>query len=240
MEYANIPLALFAGLFSILSPCVLPLVPVVLGTALSEHKLGPLVLAAGLSISFSVIGSFVATIGYSIGLDGEFFKTVGAVLLVAAGLVLTLPRLQLKLALAAGPLSNWTEQRFGNAQTTGLRGQFCVGLLLGAVWSPCVGPTLGAASVLAAQGRNLGLVALTMFAFGIGSAIPLIALGLVSREVTIHWRDRLLSTGKTGKAFLGSVLMISGVLVLFRLDNVLETWFLRVAPQFLIDLSGRY
>ena len=92
MEYANLPLALFAGLFSILSPCVLPLAPIVLGAAGSEHRLGPLALAAGLATSFTAIGLFVATIGYSIGLDGEFFKMTGAVLLVAAGFALALPR----------------------------------------------------------------------------------------------------------------------------------------------------
>ena len=178
MEYASIPLALFAGLFSILSPCVLPLVPIVLGTAVSEHRWGALALAAGLATSFTAIGLFVAAIGYSIGLDGEFFKMTGAVLLLAAGSALALPRFQIQLALAATPLAVWTERRFGEMATAGLRGQFGVGLLLGAVWSPCVGPTLGAASVLAAQGRSLGLVALTMLSFGFGSALPLIVLGL--------------------------------------------------------------
>ncbi len=240
MDYANIPLALFAGLFSILSPCVLPLAPIVLGTAVSEHRLGPLALAAGLATSFTAIGLFVASIGYSIGLDGEFFKVTGAVLLVAAGFALALPRLQIQLALAAAPLGNWTERKFGTVATGGLRGQFGVGVLLGAVWSPCVGPTLGAASVLAAQGRSLGLVAFTMLSFGVGSAIPLIALGMVSREATMRWRHRLLSTGKNGKTALGGILIASGLLILFHLDHALEAWFVRVAPSFLLDLSGRY
>jgi cytochrome c-type biogenesis protein len=240
MTYANVPLALFAGLFSILSPCVLPLVPIVVGTAISEHKLGPLALAAGLSISFSIVGLFVATIGYSIGLDGEFFKSAGAVLLIGAGLVLLLPRLQLQLALASGPLNNWIERKFGSAKSNGLRGQFGVGLMLGAVWIPCVGPTLGAAAVLAAEGRDLPVVGLTMLAFGLGSAIPLVALGLLSREAMMRWRKRLLSTGKSGKVVLGSVLILSGEMMLLRLDNMLESWFLQHGPQFLIDLSGRY
>jgi cytochrome c biogenesis protein CcdA len=120
MDYANIPLALFAGLFSILSPCVLPLAPVVLGTAVSEHRLGPLALAAGLATSFTAIGLFVATIGYSIGFDGEFFKVTGAVLLVAAGFALSLPRLQIRLALAAAPFGNWTERKFGTAASGAL------------------------------------------------------------------------------------------------------------------------
>ena len=103
-----------------------------------------------------------------------------------------------------------------------------------------MGPTLGAASVLAAQGRSLGLAALTMLSFGLGSAIPLIALGLVSREAMTRWRHRLLAAGNKGKTALGGVLIVSGLLVLFHLDHELEAWIVRVAPSFLLDLSGRY
>src|SRR6266550_799823 len=240
MEYASIPLALFAGLFSILSPCVLPLVPIVLGTAVSEHRWGALALAAGLATSFTAIGLFVATIGYSIGLDGEFFKMTGAVLLLAAGSALALPRFQIQLALAATPLAVWTERRFGEMATAGLRGQFGVGVLLGAVWSPCVGPTLGAASVLAAQGRELGHVALTMFAFGIGSAMPLLWPGMLSRDSLMRWRGRMLSFGKGGKAVLGGVLIASGSLILFGLDKALEAELVQILPQFIADWAGRF
>ena len=170
MDYANVVLALFAELFSILSPCVLPLVPIILGTAVSEHRLGPLALAAGPATSFTAIGLFVATIAYSVGLYGEFFRVTGAVLLVAAGFALMLPRLQIQSALAAAPLGSWTQQKFGTTVTAGLRGQFGVGLLLGAVWSPCVGLTLGAASVLAAQGRSL--VWLRLPCCSLVSAVP--------------------------------------------------------------------
>ena len=121
--------------------------------------------------------------------------------------------LQTRLAAAGGPLADWTEQRFGGFSGNGLGGQFLVGLLLGAVWSPCVGPTLGAASVLAAQGQDLGEVALTMLVFGIGAGVPLIALGFLSRETLMRSRDRLLSAGKTLKLALGAVLVIVGVMI---------------------------
>ena len=117
--------------------------------------------------------------------------------------MLLVPRFQAQFALAAGPVSNWTEQRFGGFSTTGLGGQFAVGLLLGAVWSPCVGPTLGAASVLAAQGKDLGAVAVTMLVFGLGAALPLVLLGLVSREAMMRWRDRMLAAGQRGKIAMG-------------------------------------
>lgn len=142
MGLSTLPLAFLAGSLSILSPCVLPLTPVVLGAAVAEHRLGPVALAAGLATSFTAIGLFVATIGYAIGLDGDIFRMIGAATLAAFGIILMLPNLQARLATAAGPLSNWSQQRLGGGPTTGLRGQFGVGLLLGTVWGPCVGPTL--------------------------------------------------------------------------------------------------
>ena len=235
-----VALAFLAGLLSTLSPCVLPLLPIVLGGALSQHRLGPVALAVGLALSFVAIGLFIATIGFSIGLDAGFFRLVAALMMVAIGLVLMLPVLQTRLAAAGGPLSDWTEQRFGGFSGNGLGGQFLVGLLLGAVWSPCVGPTLGAASVLAAQGQDLGEVALTMLVFGIGAGVPLIALGFLSRETLMRSRDRLLSAGKRLKLALGAVLVIVGVMIVTGLDKRLETILVEHSPDWLTDLTTRY
>ena len=156
--------AVVAGILSTLSPCVLPLLPVVLGTAVSKHRYGPVALAGGLALSFVAIGLFVALIGFSIGLDLSVFRTAAGLLMIAIGAVLMMPRLQMQFATVAGPVGNWTEQRFGGFDTAGLKGQFLLGLLLGAVWSPCVGPTLGAASIMAARGENIGEVVATMVA----------------------------------------------------------------------------
>jgi Cytochrome C biogenesis protein transmembrane region len=141
MGAGAIPLAFVAGVVSILSPCVLPILPIVLGAAASEHRLGPAALAGGLSISFVVIGLFAATIGYAIGLDLGVFRVVAAVLMIAIGAILLLPRLQAQLAVAGAPVANWGSRHVDAAGQRGLAGQLVVGLLLGAVWSPCVGPT---------------------------------------------------------------------------------------------------
>jgi cytochrome c-type biogenesis protein len=167
MTVGSLVLALVAGMLSILSPCVLPILPIVLGAAASERKWGPVALAIGLSVSFVAIGLFVATVGFAVGLDAGVFRYVAAVLMLAIGLVLMLPGFQAQLAVASGPIANWADARFSGVRS-GASGQFWVGVLLGAVWSPCVGPTLGAASLLAAQGRDLGQVGITMFAFGLG------------------------------------------------------------------------
>ncbi|MCJ2024387.1 cytochrome c biogenesis CcdA family protein [Methylobacterium sp. J-067] len=232
-------LAFLAGILSVLSPCVLPLLPLVLGAAASEHRLGPAALAAGLALSFVAIGLFVATVGFAIGLDAGLFRLVAALLLVLVGLVLMVPVAQTRLAAAAGPVSDWTERRFGGFSSAGLAGQFGVGLLLGAVWSPCVGPTLGAASLLASQGRDLGVVALTMLLFGLGAALPLLLLGLLSREVLMRWRDRMMGLGKGLKAALGLILVATGLMIATGYDKAAETALVNASPDWLTTLTTR-
>src|SRR5215831_4312553 len=202
MTLGSLVLAFVAGMLSVLSPCVLPILPIVLGAAASERKWGPVALAAGLSVSFVAIGLFVATIGYAIGLDADVFRYVAALLIVAVGLVLLLPGFQAQFAVASGPIANWTDAHFGSIRN-GASGPFWVGVLLGAVWSPCVGPTLGAASLLAAQGRDLPQVGATMLVFGLGAAVPLLLLGLLSREAILRWRHRLAAAGHGVKVGLG-------------------------------------
>jgi cytochrome c biogenesis protein CcdA len=209
----------------------------VLTGAVAEHRLAPLALAAGVALSFTAIGLFVATIGFSIGLDMTVFRTGAAVLLIIVGSVLLLPRLQVGFATAAGPVSNWTQSRFSGLSTSGISGQFGVGLLLGAVWAPCVGPTLGAASVMAARGENLGMVTLTMMAFGIGTALPLLLLSTLSREALLRWRGRMMSTASGLKMALGVLLIVAGAMTLSGLDKTVQTVLLDALPDWFLALT---
>ena len=240
MTAGALGLAFLAGVLTVLSPCVLPLLPIVLGAAASQHRLGPLALAGGLALSFTAIGLFVATIGFAMGLDTGVFRTVSAVVLIGVGLVLLVPRLQEQFALAAAPVSNWAGGYADNFTPGGLAGQFGLGLLLGAVWSPCVGPTLGAASVLAAKGENLPQVALTMLAFGVGAALPLLLLGILSREALMRWRSRLMEGGKAGKTALGLILVAVGLLVATGRDKRLEAILVEASPDWLTQLTTRF
>ena len=240
MAFGSPILAFVAGVLTILSPCVLPILPIVLGAAASEHRWGPAALAAGLAVSFVAIGLFAATIGYSIGLDTELFRNVAAVLMVAVGVILLMPRFQERLALAGAPLANWSDHHFGAIRHSGLAGQILAGVLLGTVWSPCVGPTLGAASILAAQGRDLGEVAAALLAFGLGAALPLAALGLLSREALLRCRTRLISGGTHARMLFAVTLVTIGVMVLIDLDKRIETYAVNELPQWLTDLTTRF
>jgi cytochrome c biogenesis protein CcdA len=232
-------LGFLAGLFSSLSPCVLPLLPVVLGSAVAAHRFGAAALAAGLTLSFVTVGLFVATIGFALGLDADVFRLLGAILLLAFGLLLLSQTMQDRLAVAASPLGDRAQAMIG-VNPSGLRGQLLLGLLLGAVWSPCVGPTLGAAATLAAQRQSLVQVAAVMLFFGLGAALPLLVIGTISREALLRWRGRMLRAGKAGKQALGMVMVAMAVFILSGLDRQFETVLTAWTPGWLLDLTTRF
>ncbi|MBV9825270.1 MAG: sulfite exporter TauE/SafE family protein [Alphaproteobacteria bacterium] len=232
-------LAFAAGVLSILSPCVLPLLPLVFGAAAAQRA-GAIALAAGVAVSFVGIGLFVALIGFSLGIDNELIRRAGAIAMIGVGFVLALPRLQTRLAVAGGPVSDWANQRIEALAFGGLPGQLVIGLLLGAVWAPCVGPTLGAASLLAAQGSSLGAVAATMLTFAIGAAVPLVGLGLFSGGALARWRHRLAAGGATGKAGLGVALAVVRLMILSGVDKRVETALVDWSPAWLTALTTRF
>jgi cytochrome c-type biogenesis protein len=237
---ATLFFAFIAGTLTVLSPCVLPVLPMVLGAAAAQGRSGPVFLAMGLTMSFVTIGMFVALFGFAIGLDEGVFRQIAAMLMIAVGIVLAMPVLQTRLATAGGPISGWVNDRFAGADGTSNGGPFGLGLLMGAIWAPCVGPTLGAASVMAAQGENLLAVTLTMTLFAIGSALPLLILGFLSREVLMRWRGKMLSLGGGMKSLLGVLLVLTGFLVLSGFDKQAEAFLVETSPDWLTELTTRF
>ena len=236
---ATYTLGYLAGALSTLSPCVLPLLPILIATATTQHRHGPLALAAGLALSFAVVGLFIATIGVAVGLDQGVLRVVAALLLVLFGIAMLLPPLQRWFQrLAARTMSG--EGRLANLSGRGWVGQLAVGLVLGIVWSPCVGPTLGATSALAAQGSHLPQVALMMLLFGLGAATPLVLVGGTSRELLARWRGRLMIAGRRGQWLLGAVFIAIGIAIFGGADKRIEAWALEHSPDWLTRLTTRY
>ena len=233
-------LALLAGILSTLSPCVLPLIPVLVASATDAHRGGVFALGGGLALSFAVIGIFIATVGASLGLDPESFRIVGAIILALFGILLLSQSLQYRFAGATAGVGNVGNRLLARVSTDGLTGQFYIGALLGLVWSPCVGPTLGAASTLASRGRHLTAIAFLMLVFGIGAALPMVILGSLSRTTLQGLRGKLISSGQRGRQLLGFVLIVVSALILTKLDKSFEAWVLDHAPDWLTQASVRF
>jgi len=230
-------LGYLSGVLSTLSPCVLPLLPIVLGSAVTASRFGPLALVAGVMLSFSMIGLFLATAGAKLGLNEDALRNVAAVLLVIAGIVVMTPALQRRIALLGSSVSHTGHALLARLKLGGSGGQLVVGLILGAVWSPCVGPTLGAAVALASQGKNLVKIAALMALYGLGAGTPMLLLGSVSRAVAARLRGKLASVGNAGKYVLGGSLFVLGILALSGLDKAVEAMAVEHSPAWLINLT---
>ena len=231
---------LLAGLLSTLSPCVLPIIPILLGSAINAHPRAPLALAGGLALSYAIIGTALAWAGSALGLDTSIFRTIGAVILGLLGLVLMSGGLQRRFASATAGIGDAGNSLISRMALDGLWGQFVIGLVLGVVWSPCVGPTLGAAIVLASQGAHLPQVAILMGVFGIGAALPIVVLAYVSRGAMLKMRGRLIQAGKTGKILLGAIMIGLSLMILTASDKPVEIWLVDHSPAWLTQLTTRY
>lgn len=224
-------LAYGAGLLTLINPCVLPVIPIVLATALQASRLGPVVLAAGMSLSFVAFGLLVTSVGYSIGLTEEVLANAGAVLMIGFGLVLVVPRMGAAFATATAGVSARADGALMEADTAGLKGQFLGGLLLGAVWSPCIGPTLGGAIALASQGESLARAAAVMTAFALGVSTLMLAFAYGLRASSLRRLSSL------AKPLMGWAFLLVGLAILFRLHQYADAWLLQRLPDWLVDFS---
>lgn len=231
---------LAAGALSTLSPCVLPIVPILLGSAASAHPRAPLALAGGLALSYAVTGSLLAWAGAALGVDTEPVRLVAAALLAAMGVILLSGAAQRRFASATAGIAAAGDRLLARFRLDGIRGQFVIGLVLGVVWIPCVGPTLGAAVALASQAAKLPEVASLMGVFGIGAALPVLGLAYASRASLPASRLALLRVGRVGKALLGAALLAVAAMVLLGLDKRAEAWLVDRSPAWLTQLTTRF
>lgn len=238
-EFGSLLLGYAAGALSTLSPCVLPLLPIVLLGALQQHKWGPMALAGGVAISFATVGIALSAFGGSLNIDATALRLVFATLMIAFGAVLLVPRLQAKFALAAGPVAGGAQSFIDRIQPTGLGGQFVLGALLGAVWSPCAGPTLGAAIGLAAQSETALKAATIMGAFSLGATTPILALAYGSRQAIATRRAVLTRLSVVAKPLMGAVLIGVGAFVLTGFDKSIEAVLTRAMPDWLVNVTTR-
>lgn len=230
-------LAYGAGLLTLINPCVIPVLPIVLAAGLQSSRWGPVALAAGLSLSFVVLGVSVTAFGQALGIYPETIATAGAVMMILFGLALLLPRAGAVMATATAGLSARADRGMDRVVTGGTAGQFAGGVLLGAVWSPCIGPTLGAAIALASQGEALGRVTLIMVFFALGVSTFMLALAYGTRGALGRHNARLRGIAVAARPILGAVFVLVGAAVLFGWHHLAEGWLLGILPAWLTDFS---
>jgi cytochrome c biogenesis protein CcdA len=239
VELGGLALSYTAGALSTLSPCVLPLLPIILFGALEQHVWGPVALAAGLSAAFASVGIFLASVGFGIGIDPSTFRLGVAAFMLIIGIVLLVPALQARFALVAAPVASGGHVLIDRLRPTGIVGQFALGVLLGAIWSPCSGPTLGAAIGLAAQSETAGRAAIVMATFSLGAATPILALAYGSRQAIFARRDLLARLSRIAKPLTGVALVGVGAFVLTGFDKIVEASLTSAMPDWLVTVTTR-
>lgn len=226
-----------AGLLTLINPCVLPVLPIVLATALQASRMGPVALAAGMSLAFVVLGVSITAFGHAIGLTVDDIAQAGAVLMIGFGLVLLVPRASAAFSTVTSGFAARADAGLDDVNRASLRGQFIGGMLLGAVWSPCVGPTLGGAISLASQGQSLGWAAAIMLCFAMGVSTIILLLAYGTRSALQRRQASMRRLALAARPLLGFIFIAVGLMLFFKVHYALESWLLDIMPIWLQDLS---
>lgn len=233
----DILLGFLAGALTLLNPCVLPVLPIVLAGSLSADRRGPMFLTAGMAVSFVVLGLGLARLGPSLGISAESIEGAAALAMAGFGLVLLVPALTTRFAAATAGFANQADGGLTRLDRSGPWGMALGGVLLGAVWSPCIGPTLGGAIALAASGEGLAQAAAIMVAFAAGVSAVMLALAYGARGALQRRQAWMRAVAQRAKPVLGVAFVLVGLGLWFGVHRGLEIWAIEHLPHWFNDLS---
>ncbi len=226
-----------AGLLTLINPCVLPVLPLIIASVIRREPLGPMALCVGLSVSFVVLGVTVAALGPLIGLNADDVAKTGAIAMIVFGLITVVPEFSTRFASATSRLSNYADKLAGGTMSRGIGGHLISGMLLGAAWSPCIGPTLGGAISLAAQGQSIAWASAIMTSFALGTSTIILLLAYGARDIVNKRQVKFRKFAEHSKAISATLLICVGLAFLLGLHKLAEAWFINSVPVWFQDLS---
>ncbi|WP_298208507.1 cytochrome c biogenesis protein CcdA [Acidovorax sp.] len=237
LSVAQLGLSLAAGGLTTLSPCVLPMLPLVVGGSLQGHRLAPVAMGAGMVVSFALIGMALGALGPALGIDGDTIRVAGALLLIAFAIVMLVPALGDRFSQWMLPIASQAQAASARLDGRSLASAFVLGGVLGLVWSPCSGPLLGSALSLVASEGGVGRGGVVLGVFGMGAAIPLVAAAYASRKGFVRVRDWVLARINVVQRSFAILLGLLGVAILTGGDKWLEAQVLQWLPDAWVNLT---
>jgi cytochrome c biogenesis protein CcdA len=238
---ASVGFTFVAGLLTALSPCVLPLLPIVVGGAMQQHRAAPLLMGLGMTTAFATGGLLVGAAGPALGIDPVGMQRVAAILLILFGVALLFEPLTRLVSRMAQPLTLTADLM---AEKIGQRRQplmaFLFGGLLGLAWSPCAGPMLVSSLALVASGQSAPFGALLLGLFGLGAATPMVMAAYASRAGFKRLRDWAMGHSRLLRYEFAALAIVSGLVLAFGLDKLIATQVLSVLPDAWLELITRY
>lgn len=225
--------AFLAGIVTILSPCILPVLPIVLTSSLGGGRSRAFGVIAGFVLSFTFFTLFLTTLVKVIGIPSGALRTLSVVIIAGFGLTLVLPQAQGLIEKLFARLSSLVPKTAGQS---GFLGGAIVGVSLGLVWTPCVGPILASVISLALTGTVTGTAVLLTLAYAAGTALPMLAVILGGQSLLSRNRWLLAHTPVIQRLF-GLVMILTAAAIYLSLDRRFQAYVLDKFPQYGVGLT---
>lgn len=208
-----------------MKPCCLPLVPVIFSGS-GGHRLRPLAIVSGLTISFTTMGVLVSAFGATFAGYTDYLRNIAILFIISMGFVLFDEDVNMEFMKISGSITQGLRGiglfgKFSSKMPEGsLVGGFFLGMSLGVLWIPCVGPILGAVLALVASVGNTTYGASMLFVYSVGMSLPMLSIAYYGKKVTgrYKWFSR---NGELLKKLSGLVLIVIGVMLLFGIDKLM-------------------
>lgn len=223
-------LASTAGLATVASPCVLPLLPLVLGVSVGQKsRTRPLFIVLGFVLSFAAVALAFSASTQFLGVSPGAVRTSSALLLLLAGSVMLVPRLSDRLMQSLSGVANWG-QRLGDAAGSGPFGAMVLGAALGAVWTPCAGPALASILALIASNSDHAEAAVLLVAYAAGAGLPMLFIAYGGQTV-VNLVGPLSRRANTLRKVFGAVVVATALSMLAQVDTQITAWLSRAWPK---------
>ena len=224
-----------AGVFTIFSPCILPMLPIIFKGVLASSKKNLIVMLSGLVFSYTILGWGFASFGGALSLNENHVRYFSSIVFIGLGLWMISTSLKVKMGHLLSRLTARANELSAQIETKKISGVFMLGALFGLVWTPCTGPALAFAITLASTSEGSVYSLFLMFIFGVGSVTPLFILSLGLNKFLLQ-RKRQEQLMKINTAF-GYLVIILGGMMMIGLDRKVQSMLITISPDWLINLS---
>ncbi len=223
--------ALLGGIVTILSPCILPILPIVLTGSVTGGKKRPFGVVVGFIASFTFFTLFLTAIVKATGLDANILRVVAVAIVAFFGLSLIITPLQVFVEKLFSPLANLASKKQGAENQEGFWPGVILGISLGLVWTPCVGPILAAIIALAATSAVGATAVAIMLAYAIGTSIPLFAITVGGRRL-LETHPWLLKNSQSIQKAFGVLMLVTALAIYLGWDRQFQAYILTKFPSY--------
>lgn len=223
-----IAFAFVAGIVTILSPCILPVLPIVLGSSAAGGKRRPFGIVAGFVLSFTVFTLFLTSLVKALGISPDSLRLLSVVVIFVFGVSLLLPRFQ---ALAKRTFSGLSRFAPKSTGAEGFLGGLAIGISIGLIWTPCVGPILASVIALALTGEVTGASVAITFSYSLGTAGSMLVILFGGRRLLQKVPILMRNAGSIQKGF-GILMILTAIGIHWNYDRKIQSALLDAFPQY--------